>query len=55
MLPNFWNDNEHATEVQQEISEIKNEISALEEIKTSYSPDRPELVYCESCYQNEVA
>jgi hypothetical protein len=24
-------------------------------IKTSYAPDRPEIVYCESCYQNEVA
>lgn len=25
------------------------------EIKTSYSSDRPEIVYCESCYNNEVA
>jgi len=25
------------------------------EFKTSYSPDRPEVVYCESCYQQEVA
>ncbi len=33
VTPDFWNNNEHATEVQQEISEIKNEISALEEIK----------------------
>ena len=24
------------------------------EIKTSYSPARPEIVYCETCYQNEV-
>jgi hypothetical protein len=24
------------------------------EIKTSYSPDRPEIVYCESCYNSEV-
>lgn len=24
-------------------------------IQTSYSPDRPEIVYCEECYQNEVA
>ena len=23
-------------------------------IKTSYSPDRPEIVYCEECYQKEV-
>lgn len=25
------------------------------EFETSYAPDRPEIVYCESCYQNEVA
>lgn len=24
------------------------------EFETSYSPDRPEIVYCESCYQQEV-
>ena len=24
------------------------------EFETSYSPDRPEIVYCESCYQNEI-
>jgi len=24
------------------------------EIKTTYSPDRPEIVYCEKCYLNEV-
>lgn len=24
------------------------------DIKTSYSPERPEIVYCEACYQNEV-
>ncbi len=23
-------------------------------IETSYSPDRPEIVYCEKCYQQEV-
>lgn len=23
-------------------------------IKTSYAPNRPEIVYCETCYQNEV-
>jgi hypothetical protein len=23
-------------------------------IQTSYAPDRPEIVYCESCYQQEV-
>ena len=25
-----------------------------EEFETSYSPDRPEIVYCEKCYQQEV-
>ena len=25
------------------------------DIKTSYSPNRPEVVYCEQCYQAEVA
>ncbi|MCX6733088.1 MAG: hypothetical protein NTV98_06130 [Candidatus Roizmanbacteria bacterium] len=25
------------------------------EIKTSYSPDREEIIYCESCYNSEVA
>ncbi|MFA6535696.1 MAG: hypothetical protein WCS92_05570 [Candidatus Babeliales bacterium] len=25
------------------------------DIKTSYSPDRPEIIYCEQCYNNEVA
>ena len=25
------------------------------DIKTSYSPDRPEIIYCESCYNKEVA
>lgn len=24
------------------------------EFETSYAPDRPEIIYCESCYQNEV-
>ncbi len=25
------------------------------EIETSYAPDRPEIVYCESCYNSEIA
>lgn len=25
------------------------------EIETSYAPDRPEIVYCESCYNQEIA
>lgn len=24
------------------------------EFETTYAPDRPEIVYCESCYQNEI-
>jgi hypothetical protein len=27
----------------------------LNEFETSYAPDRPEIVYCESCYNSEVA
>ena len=27
----------------------------LNEFETSYAPDRPEIVYCEQCYQAEVA
>ena len=27
----------------------------LNEFETSYSPDRPEIVYCEQCYNSEVA
>lgn len=26
----------------------------MEEFETSYAPDRPEIVYCEKCYQQEV-
>ncbi len=29
--------------------------ACTEEFETSYSPDRKEIVYCESCYQQEVA
>jgi hypothetical protein len=29
--------------------------SCPNEFETSYSPDRPEIVYCEQCYQAEVA
>jgi len=24
------------------------------EFETTYAPDRPEIVYCEKCYQKEV-
>ncbi|MFA6999652.1 MAG: hypothetical protein WC241_00895 [Candidatus Paceibacterota bacterium] len=26
----------------------------INEFETSYAPDRPEIIYCEKCYQNEV-
>ncbi|MBI2623692.1 MAG: hypothetical protein HYW65_03935 [Candidatus Liptonbacteria bacterium] len=29
--------------------------SCPEEFETTYSPERPEIVYCEACYQSEVA
>ena len=28
--------------------------SCPNEFETSYSPERPEIVYCEQCYQNEI-
>ncbi len=38
--------------------EVKNHQHGTEkcenEFETSYSPDRPEIVYCETCYQQEV-
>ena len=30
------------------------DIGCPSEFETSYSPDRPEIVYCETCYQQEV-
>jgi hypothetical protein len=39
--------------------ELKNHIhgdtKCSNEFETSYSPDRPEIVYCEKCYQQEVS
>lgn len=39
--------------------ELKNHIHSTEkcenEFETSYSPERPEIVYCETCYQQEVS
>ena len=31
------------------------DIGCPSEFETSYSPDRPEIVYCEQCYQQEVS
>ncbi|MEK7499233.1 MAG: hypothetical protein AAB649_01350, partial [Patescibacteria group bacterium] len=33
---------------------LHNTSHCLNEFETSYSPDRTEIVYCETCYQNEV-
>jgi|SRR3989344_6563288 len=33
---------------------IHNNEHCLNEFETSYAPDRPEIVYCESCYNKEV-
>ena len=30
------------------------DIRCPSEFETSYAPDRPEIVYCEKCYQQEV-
>ena len=39
--------------------ELKNHLHGAKkcpnEFETSYSPDRPEVVYCENCYQQEVS
>ena len=32
-----------------------NETSCTEKFETTYSPERPEIIYCESCYQQEVS
>ena len=32
----------------------QHEIQCLNEFETTYSPDRPEIVYCEQCYQQEI-
>ncbi|OGZ83739.1 MAG: hypothetical protein A2401_00165 [Candidatus Staskawiczbacteria bacterium RIFOXYC1_FULL_38_18] len=34
---------------------LRNCAKCNKEIETSYAPDRPEIVYCEQCYQQEVA
>ncbi len=30
-------------------------VACTEKFETTYSPDRPEIIYCESCYQQEVS
>ncbi len=38
-----------------EVKHPHGETHCMNEFETSYSPDRPEIVYCESCYNSEVA
>ena len=49
-LPNFWH--------RSCMCELKNHTHGAQkcanEFETSYSPDRPEKVYCETCYQQEI-
>ena len=37
------------------ISHFHGQSPCSNKFKTSYSPDRPEIIYCEQCYQTEVA
>lgn len=39
LLPNFWADNKNATEVQQEIAEIKEELEQLEELEKNLNEE----------------
>lgn len=36
------------------ISHFHKDSPCIQKLKTGYSPDRPEIVYCEKCYQQEV-
>ncbi len=61
-MPKFVRRQCQCAGVQSEDGVYKNSIShrhdqshCSETFETSYAPDRPEIVYCESCYQSEVA
>lgn len=54
-------DNACAPGAADETGKYKNTVKYLhgdapcgEEFKTGYAPDRPEIIYCEKCYQQEV-
>lgn len=50
--PNFW----HRACMCEKINHPNHlDIRCPNEFETSYSPDRPETVYCEQCYQQEVS
>ncbi|MFZ1019676.1 MAG: hypothetical protein WAN61_01630, partial [Minisyncoccia bacterium] len=49
-LPNFW----HRTCMCEKTNHIHGESKCENEFETSYSPDRPEIVYCETCYNQEI-
>jgi hypothetical protein len=40
---------------QNQVQHFHGENGCPNEFETSYAPDRPEIVYCEQCYNNEVA
>jgi hypothetical protein len=39
---------------QNENHKHENGVNCANEFETSYAPERPEIIYCESCYQKEV-
>lgn len=58
---NLWHRKCMCTGAQSETSVYKNQTKhshgtnhCSNEFETSYAPERPEIVYCESCYQSEV-
>ncbi|MFA6190083.1 MAG: hypothetical protein WC711_01025 [Candidatus Staskawiczbacteria bacterium] len=40
---------------QNQTEHFHGDTGCINEFETSYAPDRPEIVYCEKCYQQEVA
>ena len=49
-LPNFW----HRSCMCDKTNHIHGDEKCEVEFETSYSPDRPEIIYCETCYQQEI-
>ncbi len=48
------NENESENEYKNTAMHFHGAEKCLSEFETSYAPERPEMVYCESCYQSEV-
>ncbi|MBI2631298.1 hypothetical protein HYW73_03780 [Candidatus Nomurabacteria bacterium] len=49
--PNFWH---RSCMCELENHSMHQGSKCQNEFETSYSPDRPEMVYCETCYQQEI-